>query len=314
MSRRSRIVYEADKNIASQRKFGQSKHDAKKIARRISHETGERQTVKGVFSFETDRTYRKQGRTFINWIMIKHPEVRSLEQAKKYVSEYLTDNINRGLSPHTVHTRAYSLACIFKCDVKNFGVDLPARKSSEAKRTRNAPKIEGFRSDKQYIHRFAVATGARRGGLENLRVDDLIVDCNGHLLIYLDEKGGKKRWARVLEHEREFVLSVIEDAKKNNALRADGCKKVFPDSVIPEDEPLHQHRRDYAKALYEEVTNLSEHKIVDRGLYRCRGERYGQVYDRTALAIVSFNLGHGQPDDLPHEVERVGVVVLHYFW
>jgi len=55
-----------------------------------------------------------------------------------------------------------------------------------------------------------------------------------------------------------------------------------------------------------------EHIIIDRGLYRCRGERYGEVYDRTALAIVSHNLGHGQPDEEPHLVERVDAVVLNY--
>jgi len=315
MSRKSRIVHEMVKSVNAHHRFGEDKHELKKEARRLSRETGERHTVKGVFSYgenSTDATYKKQARTFINWVTEKHPNVRTLEQTRKYVTEYLQDNIARNLSASTVHTRAYALACVFNCDVKDFGVDLPDRKSADNKRTRNAPQIHEFREDTQYIHRFAAATSARRGGLKKLTDDCLKTDENGRLLIHLHEKGGKERWARVLEHERDFVVSVIEEARQRNELRSDGCKKVFPDRIIPGREPLHQHRREYAKSLYDEVMHNQEHLIIDRGLYRCRGERYGEVYDRTALAIVSHNLGHGQPDVEPHLIERVDVVVLNY--
>lgn len=314
MSIRSKMTYDADRSINSQRRFGESKHEAKQLARQNARESGEHQTVKGVFSYSTEHTYKKNGRAFINWVRNKHPETKTLEQAKKHVAEYLHDNISRGLSAHTVHTRAFALACIFRCDVKEFGVDLPTRKSSEIKRTRSAPNIEEFRRDTQYIHRFAAATGARRIELKRLKEGCLKVDNQGKLRILLDGKGGKTRWARVLEHERDFVISVVESAQKGNLMRADGCKRIFPDRIIPEKEPLHQHRKEYAKALYDEVIENREHEILDRGLYHCRGERYGKVFNRTALAIVSYHLGHGQPDDLPHEVERISVVVLHYLW
>lgn len=313
MSKKTRIKHTIFENINSQRKYGESKYDAHKESQRITRETGERQYTKGIFSFDTEDTYKKQSITFENWVLREHPEVRTLDDAKKYVGEFLLDNIERGLSANTVHTRAYALASAFKCDVKEFGVDLPPRKSSEAKRNRNAPPIEDFRKETQYIHRFTVATGARRCELKKLTVDCLKEE-NGKLLIFLDGKGGKKRWARVLEHERDFVRSVIESAKHSNYLRSDGCKKVFPDRLIPEKEPLHQHRKDYAHLLYDEVLRNGEHLIVDRGLYRCRGKNYGKVYNRTALSIVSKNLGHGQDHELPHEVKRVGVVVNHYMW
>jgi len=315
MSRKSRIVHEMVKAVNARHRFGEDKHELKKEARRLSRETGERHTVKGVFSYgenSTDATYKKQARTFINWVTEMHPNVRTLEQTRKYVTEYLQDNIARNLSASTVHTRAYALACVFNCDVKEFCVDLPDRKSADNKRTRNAPQIHEFREETQYIHRFAAATGARRGGLQRLTTDCLKVDDNGRLLIHLQEKGGKERWARVLERDRDYVISVIEAAKERNELRRDHCKKVFPDRIIPTREPLHQHRREYARQLYDEVMHNQEHLIVDRGLYHCRGKRYGEVYDRTALAIVSYNLGHGQPDVEPHLIERVDVVVLNY--
>lgn len=317
MSRKTRITHEMIKAVDSKHRFGEDKHELKKEARRLSRETGERHTVKGVFSYgenSTDATYKKQAKTFINWVIEKYPKVRCLADTRAYVEEFLKDNIERGLSASTIHTRVYALACVFDCEAEDFAVELPKRSSLAAKRNRNAPQIEEFRKETQYIHRFAVATGARRCGLKRLTDDCLRSDENGNLFIYLDEKGGKKRWARVLEGEKSFVISVVEAAKQANSKRSDGCRKVFPDRIIPEREPLHQHRRDYAKRLYDEVIHNNEHLIADRGLYHCRGKRYGEVYNRTALAIVSYNLGHGQPDDEPHEVERVGVVVNHYFW
>jgi len=314
MSTKTRITHEMIEAVNAARRFGESKHEAKEALRTSNQKTGEDKKLKGVFSYGTDATYKKQGKTFINWVLNAHPNVRCLADTRAYVEEYINENIQRGLSASTIHTRVYALACVFDCEADDFAVELPKRSSLAAKRNRNAPPIEDFRKETQYIHRFAVATGARRCGLKRLTDDCLKVDEHGRLLIFLDEKGGKTRWARVLKDEQDFVISVIEAAKQANALRSDGCRKVFPDKIIPEREPLHQHRRDYAKRLYAEVIQDGEHLIADRGLYRCRGKRYGEVYNRTALAIVSYNLGHGQPDDLPHEVERVGVVVSHYFW
>ena len=312
MSRKSNIVHEMIRRINANRKFGESKHDAKEKARQMSRTTGVRQSVKGVYSYGTDNTYKKQGKTFVNWVTAKHPEVRSLAHAQQYVGEFLQENIKRGLSAHTVHTRAFALACIYNCEVKDFGVSLPKRMNEDIKRTRNAPQIHEFREETQYVHRFAAATGARRSGLRRLKTDCLKVDDDGRLLIHLEEKGGKERWARVLERDRDFVISVIEAAKERNELRRDHCKKLFPGRIIPARESLHQHRREYARELYDEIMRNDEHLIVDRGLYCCRGKRYGEVYDRTALAIVSYHLGHGQPDVEPHLVERVSVVVLNY--
>lgn len=304
MSRKSTMIHQMSSSLKEQCKFGVSKHAEKNGGNR----------VKGLFSYETHRTYYKNGITFINWVLEKHTKVKNLNQAKEYVAEHLHELIALGRTPFTVHTRAFALASIYQCDVNDFGVELPKRLSKDFMRTRNAPDISEFKEETRYIHKFAEYTGARRGGLERLTTDCLSRDSDGRLLIRLHEKGGKIRLARVAGGKvgEKYVTDVIEKAKERNSMRGDGCKKVFPDNMIPEYEPLHQHRRTYAKTLYKEVIKSGEHKIADRGLYRCRRERYGEVYDRTALAIVSYNLGHGQPHELPHEVERVGVVVTNY--
>ena len=246
--------------------------------------------------------------------MEKHPEVKRLSDCKKYVKEYLEDCQRRGLSAASLKTYAHSLACAFACDVSDFGFKIPKVSRDNITRTRTAPKAKDFTGKTKDIHRFAAATGARRGGLIGLKTDCLREGADGHLYIHLREKGGKVRWARVLAGEEDFVRSVIKEAEARNAKRGDGCKKVFPDKIIPKKEALHQHRHEYACRLYDEIIHNGEHEIADRGMYYCRGSRKGEVFNRTALAIVSLNLGHGQPYELPHQVRRVGVVVNHYLW
>ena len=313
-SKKSRIKHELYAEIAKERKYGEKRHEAKQEEMRKAIETGEGyQQPRGIYSYETEATYKRQSITFIDWVLNNHSEVRCLDDAKKYVGEYLESCKDKGLSPATVKTYAHALACAYHCNVSDFEVEIPRVSRDDIKRTRNVDS-SSFSPETQDIHDFASATGARREGLRNLRTDCLRETDSGNLEIYLDEKGGKARWARVVAGKKEFVRSIVNAAKERNFLRGDGCMKVFPDNVIPSKEALHQHRHEYAKSLYDEVMRSGEYKIADRPLYRCRGSRLGQVFNRTALAIVSLNLGHGQPGELPHEVKRVGVVVNNYLY
>lgn len=310
-----RMLKAAENAINAANRYGESRHEAKMLEMKKAQETGQPyQQPRGNFSYNTNRTYMSKTKVFLNFIWKKHPEVRRLRDCKQYVKEYLEDCQNRGLSASTIKTYAHSLACAFGCNVSDFDFMIPRVRRDNIKRTRKAPKAEDFSEKTKDIHRFAVATGARRGGLNKLTTDCLREGADGRLYIYLDEKGGKKRWARVLAGEEDFVRSVIREAEERNYKRGDGCKKVFPDRMVPKNEPLHQHRHEYAHRLYDEVMRNGEHEIADRGMYYCRGSRKGEVFNRTALAIVSFNLGHGQPDEIPHEVRRVGVVVNNYLW
>ncbi len=314
-SRRSRVIHEMFGEVNKERKYGESRHEAKLEEMKRAVESGTKyEQPRGIYSYETEVTYKRQCKTFLRYVTEHDEEVGHFEDAKKYVSEYLQYCRDKELSAATIKTYAHAIACAYHCNVAEFGFQIPTVSRDDIKRTRNAPCAAKVSGKTKTIHEFAAATGARRGGLLSLTTDCLREGKDGHLEIFLDEKGGKTRWARVLDDKADFVRSVVEEAKRRNALRGDGCKRVFPKKSVPKKEALHQHRHEYARALYDEIQRLGENKIADRGLYRCRGSRYGDVFDRTTLAIVSYNLGHGQPDELPHEVKRVGVVVNNYLY
>lgn len=60
MSKASRITHEMIKAVNAARRFGESKHEAKEALRTSNQKTGEDKTLKGVFSYGTDATYKNR--------------------------------------------------------------------------------------------------------------------------------------------------------------------------------------------------------------------------------------------------------------
>ena len=215
MSRYTKLRRELVANIQSQVKFGESKHEAKRDALREARENSERFTaLHGIYSYTTLDCYIKETEHFAHWATERF-HCKSEKSAKQYVRNYLKDNIERGLSPWTLHTRAFALASAFRCDIKEFGVDLPKRERRVITRSRYHTKTdEQTKSDKyERIREFARATGARRGGLIKLRANDLREREGGGLEIHLLEKGGKHRWARVNPNREGVVREYFDRAR-----------------------------------------------------------------------------------------------------
>lgn len=296
MSRYTKLRRELVKNIQSQVKFGKSKHEAKKEAIREARENGERFTaVQGIYSYTTLDCYIKETERFARWATERF-NCKNEKSAKQYVRNYLKENIERGLSPWTVHTRAFALASAFQCPVHDFGVELPKRTRTVITQSRLHTKTdEQTKADKyERIREFARATGARRGGLERLRANDLREREGGGLEIHLLEKGGKHRWARVNPHREEIVREYFERARERgeDAL-------VFERNELSKRLDIHACRAEYAREMYA----VYEAEGCGNGqLYRCRNERRGEVYDKGVLIRVSKDLGHSRCD----------VVVNHY--
>ena len=296
MSRYSKIRKELVDNIKQQVKFGESKHEAKKQATREARANGKRFTsVQGIYSYTTLDCYIKETERFLRWATKKF-NCKSEKSAKQYVRNYLKDNIKRGLSPWTVHTRAFALACAFQCPVKDFGIELPKRERKLITRSKLHTKTdEQTKADKyERIREFARATGARRGGLMKLRANDLREREDGGLEIHLLEKGGKHRWARVNPNRENIVREYFDRAREQgeNAL-------VFDRRELSKRLDIHACRAEYAREMYA----VYEAEGCGNGrLYRCRNERRGDVYDKGILMRVSHDLGHSRCD----------VVVNHY--
>ena len=296
MSRYSRLRHELVENINSQVKFGQSKHEAKQKAIKEAHERGERFTaMSGIYSYTTQNCYIEEADRFARWV-VSNFNCKTAKSAKQYVRNYIKKDIGRGLSPWTIHTRAFALASAFKCPVRDFGVDLPKRERRLITRSRLhtrsdeqtlAPKYEKLRQ-------FARATGARRGGLEKLRANDLRERAGGGLEIHLLEKGGKHRWARVNPNSEAIVREYFDRARERGE-----DELVFPKGTLSNRVDIHACRAEYARDMY----SVYESENCENGiLYICRNERKGEIYDKGILMLVSRDLGHSRCD----------VVVNHY--
>lgn len=299
MSRKSKIESELRAGLAKYIRFGIKKGEVKDTAR-AAYLKGEGKVddfthPKGLFSRKSYETYCSDISTFSNWAS-KNTNAKAARSARQYVHKYLKELIDRKLSPYTIKKYAHALARAYDCEVKDFGVDLPIRKSADIKRSRNEVKSDKrFRKEiYESVREFARGTGARIGGLETLRACDIRPRDGGGYEVFLDEKGGKKRWARVLPQYEKIVL------ERFNYAKAQGEKApLFSEKELEHHIDVHACRREYAKMAYAQYLK-EEYETGE--LYRCRKERYGEVYDKGVLMAVSRDLGHN----------RCNVVVTHY--
>lgn len=250
---------------------------------------------KGLFSTKSFRTYCSDISTYARWA-VNNTNAKDARSAKQYVHKYLKELIAKGRSSATIKKYAHALARAYGCEVRDFGVELPDRKRADITRSRNAVKSdERFKSERyERVREFARGIGARNGGLHRLRAQDIREREMGGYEVFLREKGGKERWARVLPKYESIVLERFSQAREHgkNAF-------LFERGELDHHVDVHACRAEYSRMSYEQY----EHEGCSTGrLYRCRNERYGEVYDKGVLMMVSRDLGHNRCD----------VVVNHY--
>lgn len=295
-----RIKYERDKAFKAQDKRGHSKHFEKIALKEAAHATGlSCPQVRGLFSDGTFATYIKQSDNFIDYVDSTGADVKHLEDCRKFIRPYFETMTEKGLSSWTIHTRMFALAAVFQCDEEDFSIDLPKRQRKDIKRTRNSTQsITRFLNEKyDNIKTFIIATGTRRGGMQKLKKNDLIVKPGGDILIHLDEKGGKERWALVLPEYSDFVKNTFERSPGYGPHR----EYLFPKGYIPDSMAVHCYRAVYAQKLYQ----LFENRGLGNGnKYYCRKDMKGKSFDKGLLIQVSRNMGHNRCD----------VIVENYFY
>lgn len=270
---------------------GRSKHNDKKT----------KETADKIYSYETRRAYKKHCCYFVEWVKeqplkegLKH-KPRTLEECRVYAADWLQFRIQSGLSAWTVWLEASALAKLYGCTANDFGVELPARKRANIKRSRGDKVRDKHFSEKNHAEfvSFCKTTGLRSEGLESIRGTDLIENEDGSFCIDVTEKGGRQRFAPVFGSP-EAVAAVIE------RMKAAGDELVWPDGV-PNGADTHSYRAVYATALYKHYAR--DVSLLPRSeRYDCRTSLKGTHYDREAMMIVSKALGHS----------RVSVIASHY--
>ena len=267
-----------------------------------------------IYSERTFRTYQREARHFVEWLLIAHPETLHLKQARHFINEYLQTLINEGKSAYTISTRKAALAKLFQTDCSEF-IETPGRYRRNITRSRLDTEYDRHISDKKerYYAAFTSAMGGRRAEMERVRGTDLVY-LDERQEIYYDKqgnqkvltmpagyyvhftrgtKGGKPRYALIIgedEKETERIVRMFKEA---------GSFPVF--GKLPAAYDNHHYRAQYAKRAYQKFART---EIPQEDRYIMRKERAGEVLDKAAMAAVSKFMGHN----------RLDVIAGHYLY
>lgn len=260
--------------------IGESKFEDKKIGA----------TADKIYSWNTYKTYLKHNIYFIQWAKENH-QIKSLDEGKKYVNEWLEMREKQGLSAYTVKLETSALMKLYSISSEDI-YKSKARYRANINRSRGEKVRDKHFSEENHkdLVRFCRATGLRRAELQQLRGNDL-VEINGELFIAVirGSKGGRHRNIP-LTFDKAFIEGLM---------RSKGEDKVF--EKIPNGADIHSYRAEYATRLYKALAR-DVNSLPKSEKYHCRKDLKGICYDKKAMLEVSQALGH----------DRISVIAGHY--
>lgn len=239
-----------------------------------------------IYSENTFLTYKRQSRYFADWLEKRYPEVKTIEQARAYVDEYLLYLIEIGKSPSSIATTKAALVKVFQTDASAF-VETPERTRAGITRSRLDVKQDSHISNKteERLSRFTSATGLRRAEMLKIEADDLFFKGGkAYLSVTKGTKGGKARIVEIVglsPGDTEDIVEWIQGQKG----------RLFPHITKHYDN--HHYRAIYARRVYDKYAR-KEKDIPPNERYVMRKDRAGEVFDRLAMAVASKNLGHNR--------------------
>ena len=296
MSRKSNLQHEFLQELKKETKFGEKKHEAKQMARAEAEKNKDKyKQVKGIYSYKTYKDYSKSLKSFTNYVVKNHTEVKTMEQARAYIPEYINDLRSRELSEWTIHMYAYSLRSAYHCEIEDLNIKLGTRSRADVTRCRDG-EDNRYRESERYKETvdMIIATGCRRSEFLRLRSEDFREKTDkdgnktGELEVYKRGKNGIERWCLVNPNYTDYVRSFLE-TKETIPIGSEN--RLFQKSDIPSKLPVHDLRADYARDLY----RYYEANGYGNGeMYHCRGELKGIHFDKGILEKVSFDLQHSR--------------------
>lgn len=249
-----------------------------------------------IYSKNTFLTYRRQFKYFADWLEKVHPEVKTLDEAKPFIDEYLKDLINKEKSAYSISTAKAGLAKVFQIEASQF-IATPARTRAGIKRSRFDVKQDSHVSDKteERLSKFTSATGLRREEMKRIEADDLFFKGGkAYLSVTKGTKGGKSRTVEIVGVSDGDTKDIVEWIQGQKG-------RLFP--KVSKHYDNHHYRSVYAKRIYG-LYARKEKDIPLKERYVMRKDRAGEVFDRLAMMKVSQNLGHN----------RISVVAQHYLY
>lgn len=163
---RSEIV----KHLNDISRIGESRHEAKKI--------GEASPF--IFSIKTYETYKETLEMLADYCLKAHPEVRHIDDCKRYVPEYIAHIIEAGYSSYTQKSRLAGFRKFYNDRFEE--VFTEGRKRSQIKRGRSDTDHARHFSEEanaELVH-FCQCTGLRRSELEHLKGGCVFLHSDGN--------------------------------------------------------------------------------------------------------------------------------------
>lgn len=268
--------------------------DSKKEDIMHSREHDKDITAGKIYSFNTYKTYWKHVKYFVGWVKEHHPDCTTLKKSKGYVSEWLQERVDKGLSAWTIQTEEAAVNKLFKIrkdDPDRF--QAPKRRREDIKRSRLdvADDRHFSKTNNRELIDFCCGTGLRREGLQTIRGKDLLTkeeieteirrieniptgnrtaNDKTKLSIYLDtrlftskgqeyfvhtkEKGGKERISPIIGSHTQEIVDRFRNTPPDG--------KVW--EYVHSHADIHGYRGEYATALYKMYTRPIDQIPYDR--------------------------------------------------
>ena len=271
-----------------------------------------------IYTRNSYMTYWRHIKYFLSWMKSNHPEVTTLDKARKYVNIWLEgrtnatttnsegDIVNR-YSAYTIQTEAAALAKLFhiKPDDPDRFIP-PVRSRSEITRSRLVTKSDSHFSEKRndLLIRFCKGTGLRREGILNITGDSLYEAAElpyvveGILRMPESERSKEDiaflaayKLTKAFENKPKYYVWVREKGGKWRLAPVIGpdvdkivqkFKETPPNakvwSHIPKRCDVHSYRGDYAVMVYKMYARPIEEIPYDK-VSKSTGHKYqGDVY------------------------------------
>jgi len=273
------LVRQAQVTLQQKLRISEKRHLAKEQAN----------DTEGIYSWGTYRNYLAKACAFLKWAKNQYG-CRTLDEARRFVDEYIQDLIGKGYSAYTQKHIACALAKLYGCSTKDF-TPTQTRNRANITRSRKGKAIFSEEKNKEFVD-FCRSTGLRRHEIKKLRPENLSFNetTGEYRLTNIKGKGGLVR-----------ECPILSSGVVNRMLNTPAGQLVW--GKIPSRADIHSYRAEYCKAIYKlHARPIAEIPKGDR--YHCRKDLKGVVYDKKAMTIASKALGH----------KRISIIAGHYLY
>ena len=284
MARMRKLDYQMHLRMEQMKCIGESRHEAKREYKEMLH-TGDHANNKtvGIHSYKTYDAYKQTSIEFSRFMKEKHKDVKDIAQVKEeHVIEYLQHRQNEGKSSYTISKDMAALNKLYYFEVTKKIAGIKKRTYKDVTRSRLQTENDRKYNPENYKEQiaFAKATGCRRESVLVVEAKHFVWKNGLPDKVYLKEKGGKERYATILDEYKLDLKGILESRNGNGPLFEKYTKKI----------DNHAFRAEYAKKRYKEILGNRKDNKDYRG------------YDKEVLKILTKDLGHNRCD----------VVLYHY--